>query len=141
MLAGAALAAAGCGASQIYTTTDIPTPPDAGGCRLEISPLALAFGTVTLGSSQTQWVEFIDSGDALCELSQINIDVASDPVFSLEPYQPTTLSLRPGAAGGIAVIFTASVAPATRRNGSLTFVTNDPGRASATIPLSADVSP
>jgi hypothetical protein len=142
ILASVALAAVGCGVSQIYTTPQVVAPPDAGGCRLTISPLALDFGSVTLRSAAFGWVDFIDTGDALCELSQFSLGAGSDPSFSIGPSPPMSVALLAGTAGGIEVeLTTPAVAPAAHLTGSLTFLTNDPRQPSITIPLSADVTP
>src|SRR5712691_876013 len=87
--------------------------------QLVISPSALSFGNVSLGSSSTQTVTLINSGAASVTVSQASVSGAGfsnnglTPPLTLPPGQSSTLTVRfaPQASG--------------RVTGSLSVVGND----------------
>src|SRR2546422_1037437 len=88
--------------------------------QLVISPSALSFGNISVGSSSTQTVTLINSGAASITVSQASVSGAGfsnnglTPPLTLPPGQRSTLTVRfaPQASG--------------RVTGSLSVVSNDP---------------
>src|SRR5256712_9838888 len=88
--------------------------------QLVVSPSALSFGNISLGSSSTQTVPLTNSGTASVTVSQASVSGAGfsrnglPPPFTLPPGQGSTITVRfaPQAAGSA--------------TGSLTVVSNDP---------------
>src|SRR5256712_6955617 len=88
--------------------------------QLVISPSALSFGNVSLGSSSTQTVTLINSGAASVTVSQASVSGAGFSNNGLTP----PLTLPPGQSSTLTVRFTPQAAG--RVTGSLSVVSNDP---------------
>src|SRR5437870_3825279 len=88
--------------------------------QLVISPSALSFGNISVGSSSTQTVTLINSGAASVTVSQARV---SGTGFSNNGLTPP-LTLPPGQSSTLTVRFTPQAAG--RVTGSLSVVSNDP---------------
>ena len=88
--------------------------------QLVISPSALSFGNISVGSSSTQTVTLINSGAASVTVSQASV---SGTGFSNNGLTPP-LTLPPGQSSTLTVRFTPQAAG--RVTGSLSVVSNDP---------------
>src|SRR5437870_9437356 len=88
--------------------------------QLVISPSALSFGNVSLGSSSTQTVTLINSGAASVTVSQASVSGAGFSKNGLTP----PLTLPPGQSSTLAVRFAPQAAGSA--TGSLSVVRNDP---------------
>src|SRR2546425_733438 len=97
--------------------------------QLVISPSALSFGNISVGSSSTQTVTLINSGAASVTVSQARV---SGTGFSNNGLTPP-LTLPPGQSSTLTVRFTPQAAG--RVTGSLSLVSNDP-HSPSTIALS-----
>src|SRR5437879_2045587 len=88
--------------------------------QLVISPSALSFGNVSLGSSSTQTVTLTNSGPASVTVSQASVSGAGFSKNGLTP----PLTLPPGQSSTLAVRFAPQAAGSA--TGSLSVVSNDP---------------
>lgn len=107
-------------------------------CRLDLTPTAVEFGHVALGESATRSVRATNRGTGICELRSLSISAGSDPQFHLE--SPDQMGLEPGEQATVRLSFRATdpVKP-HHRTGNLVGGSNDNGRPTLTIPLSADI--
>jgi hypothetical protein len=88
--------------------------------QLIISPSALSFGNISVGSSSTQTVTLINSGAASVTVSQASVSGAGFSNNGLTP----PLTLPPGQSSTLTVRFTPQAAG--KVTGSLSVVSNDP---------------
>src|SRR5438309_4099042 len=88
--------------------------------QLVVSPSALSFGNISVGSSSTQTVTLINSGAASVTVSQASVSGAGFSNNGLTP----PLTLPPGQSSTITVRFAPQAAGSA--TGSLTVVSNDP---------------
>lgn len=97
------------------------------GCELQVSPALLDFGSVPLNTSLTDVITLSNTGDQTCDLSQLTLDPAGSPLFSLAPAQPVHLQLAPDAQTTLPVTFVGddSTAPHLRKT-SVRFVVSQP---------------
>ena len=88
--------------------------------QLVVSPSALSFGNISLGSSSTQTVTLTNSGTASVTVSQASVSGAGFSKNGLTP----PLTLPPGQSSTLAVRFAPQAAGSA--TGSLSVVSNDP---------------
>src|SRR5207245_7386181 len=96
------------------------TSPQVQQMQLLVSPSALSFGNISLGSSSTQTVTLTNSGTASVTVSQASVSGAG---FSRNGLTPP-LTLPPGQSSTLAVRFAPQAAGSA--TGSLSVVSNDP---------------
>ena len=109
-------------------------------CTIAVSPLAVDFGQVPIGSSAAGSVLVTDTGSGPCDIADVAIGQGSDPQFALGPGQGSSFTLSPGDEQSIAVAFNATDATAPHhRTGHLVFASTDATQATVIIPLSADI--
>ncbi len=109
-------------------------------CVVSVSPAAVDFGHVMLGSSVTESVVVTDTGTGACQLADIALGSGSDSEFALGPGLSARLTLAPGASQALSVSFDATDAAAPHhRTGTLIFQSTDPNQPHVTVPLSADI--
>ena len=109
-------------------------------CTIAVSPLAVDFGQVPIGSTATGSVQVTDTGSGPCDIADVAIGHGSDPEFALGPGQVSGFTLSPGDEQLIALVFNATDAAAPHhRTGHLVFASTDATQATVTIPLSADI--
>jgi hypothetical protein len=109
-------------------------------CTIAVSPAAVDFGHVALGSAASRAVNVRNVGLDPCQVSSIALDSGSDSEFSLSPTQPQAYDLAPGSSSQISVTFTASDDKKPHhRSGTLTLHSSDPAQAAVSVPLSADI--
>ena len=109
-------------------------------CTIAVSPLAVDFGQVPIGSSAAGSVLVTDTGSGPCDIADVAIGQGSDPQFALGPGQVSSFTLSPGDEQSIALVFNATDATAPHhRTGHLVFASTDATQATVSIPLSADI--
>ena len=135
--------------SQGATVFETATDPLLGNqtlnpCQLTITPAALDFGDVTVGTPVDRTLTFTNSGQSYCEVT-FNLDPSSDPSYSFAPSTPSGdgsfgLNLLAGTSVPITVVFNLnnSNTPA-QRTGAIDYVSSDASNASGTIPLTATI--
>ena len=75
-----------------------------------------------------------------CQVSQVALAASSDPDFVLPAGQTTAITLAAGADASLYVDFEApTLAPPTLKKGTLTFLTGDPAKPTASVPLLASI--
>jgi hypothetical protein len=112
-----------------------------------VSPALLDFGNVPLNTSLTDVITLTNTGDQPCDLSQLLLDPAGSPLFSLVPAQPTHLELLPEAQTTLPVNFSGddSTEPHLRKS-DITFVVSQPSGLprlpthTETVPLQAFIN-
>jgi hypothetical protein len=104
------------------------------GCELTISPNPLDFGNLTLNQTSTAPVTLTNTGTQACTVAQIQLGAGTDIDFTL-PSQPTFFTITVGGNAQIQVTFDAANPPPNRRNGTLTFVSNDTANLNVSVPL------
>ncbi|MHB1846011.1 MAG: choice-of-anchor D domain-containing protein [Deltaproteobacteria bacterium] len=109
-------------------------------CSLQLKPPSLNFGNPPVGTAVVKSVTVSNVGQQACSVAGIALGTGTDPAFALGASQPTQVTLAPGASATIAVScdLTSTGTPLLHR-GALVFTSNDPARASGSIPLSAYV--
>jgi hypothetical protein len=109
-------------------------------CTLQVTPAAIDYGIVPIGSSATQSATLTNVGSAVCDVSQIQIASGSDPEFTVASAQPTSFSLQIGDSTTVPVTFSATDrTPPHKKTGFLTFLTGDFANPNAKIPLTANI--
>ena len=107
-------------------------------CKLQISPIAIDFGHVSLDGTSTKSVQLTNNGSGPCEVNDLALGTTSDKQFHLDT--PSPFSLEPGERQSVAVTFRAEdTAKPHHRTGELVFQSNDEVRGKSTVPLSADI--
>src|SRR5207245_4428481 len=96
------------------------TSPQVQQMQLVVSPSALSFGNISLGSSSTQTVTLTNSGTASVTVSQASVSGAGFSKNGLTP----PLTLPPGQSSTLTVRFAPQAAGSA--TGSLSVVSNDP---------------
>lgn len=101
--------------------------------NIGVAPLALNFGSLTVGStSPSQNVTVTNSGTGNLSLSNLTM---SHSAFKVSPAAPPNIVLAPGGSQTLAVTFTPAAVGTI--NGSLTIASNDPDSPAVTVNLSA----
>jgi hypothetical protein len=109
------------------TSTEPPPPPAP---RIEVTPLSLAFGVVTLGTTADRTFEIRNTGTASLQVSGLSPSNAAYSVVS--PAVPTTVAQ--GSTITVTVRFTPSAAQA--QSGELTVTSNDANAPTVAVALS-----
>ena len=130
-----------------FTTNDprqpavqVPLTAELRFCSLAIAPDPFDFGNVVLNATVTDSLRLTNQGLAPCDISSIALAPDTDPAFSL-PAAPPERTVAPGQTERIQVAFAAfESAPPHRRQGTLTFTTNDDAAPHAAVPLSAFIN-
>jgi hypothetical protein len=106
-----------------------PPPPPASAPAISLAPSAVDFGAVNVGSAATRTLTITNTGTAA--LNVTSLAVAGAP-FTVTPASFANI------AAGAAVNATVSFRPTApgAASGSLTVASNDPSRATVTVPLS-----
>jgi outer membrane protein assembly factor BamB len=109
-------------------------------CTLAITPHAVAFGAVKVGSQATSQVTLANSGQSACQISAVALSASTDPAFTVDPNTPTAFIVPPTSSATITVdFFVATAKSPLLRTGTLTFQTTDPSGPTASVPLSASL--
>lgn len=137
--------------AQLVFTSDSPwqtrvTVPLTGrvisNCSLDVSPTAIDFGPVPIGTSPTIPVTLTNQGTGPCLVEGIAIAPGSDSQFSLSSPlpAPAALTLAPGQSGTVWVEFAATDRKSPHhRTGQLVMTSNDEGKANVAVALTADI--
>jgi hypothetical protein len=111
-------------------------------CSLDVSPTAIDFGSVPIGTSRTSPVILTNQGTGPCSVEAIGIAPGSDSQFYLSSPLPApfALSLAPGQSGTVVVGFAASDRTSPHhRGGQLALTSNDSDQPDITVALAADI--
>ena len=119
---------------------------DGGSCSLAVAPVAIDFGQVSAGIKFVRSVMFFNAGTGQCTISNVALEAATDPSFSLGPPPGQGASntdlLAPGQATVAAVEFTLDNAnPPAIRTGTLDVQSNDPLQPFRKVQLQAELGP
>jgi hypothetical protein len=119
---------------------DVSARPPNGACELTVQPAELDYGMVQVGASDTEAVTLVNHGSSICDVSSIQLSLASDPEFLLAPDQPSQLTVVPGAMATVPVTFFAqSHATPHDRTGKLEVESNDALHPSQSVALKASI--
>ncbi len=109
--------------------TGIIVAPD-----IDVTPVALNYGVVTVGTTQTRTVTIRNLGNA--DLRVTGFTLTGSPTFMLGPGAPATpFTLAPGAATDLPVIYAPTVEGPD--SGTLEIASDDPNEAIVPVPLNA----
>jgi len=109
-------------------------------CVLEVSPAAIDFGHVRIGSTATDGVRLANQGTGPCEIDRVGLVPGTDAQFFLPDAWSGPVRIAPWEEQVVGVGFAASDASKPhRRTGHLGFASTDPQRMSVTVPLAADI--
>jgi hypothetical protein len=111
-------------------------------CSLDVSPTAIDFGSVPIGTSRTSPVILTNQGTGPCSVEDIGIAPGSDSQFYLSSPlpAPSALSLAPGQSGTVVVGFAARDRTSPHhRGGQLALTSNDSDQPDITVALAADI--
>ncbi|MGQ9591585.1 MAG: choice-of-anchor D domain-containing protein [Planctomycetota bacterium] len=116
------------------SATGIPAPVP----EIDVSPLSLGFGDVTVGTSKAMSLTIRNAGTANLSISSIAIDPASSPAFS-KTSGPSSVGLAPGASASVQVTY---VPPAEGSDqGTLVILSNDADESEISVPLTGRAVP
>ena len=111
-------------------------------CSLDVSPTAIDFASVPIGTSPTSAVTLTNLGTGPCSVDGIGIALGSDSQFYLSspPPGPAALTLAPGQSAAVVVGFAASYRTSPHhRTGQLVMTSNDSDKPDIAVPLAADI--
>ena len=111
-------------------------------CSLEVSPTAIDFGLVSIGTSPTSTVTLTNQGTDPCSVEGIAIAPGSDSRFFLSsPFPaPAALALAPSQTTTVVVAFAAPYRTLPHhRTGELGMSSNDSDNPDITVALAADI--
>ena len=111
-------------------------------CSLDVSPTAIDFGSVPIGTSPTSAVTLTNLGTGPCSVDGIVIAPGSDSQFYLSSplSAPAALTFAPGQSGTVVVGYAASDRTSPHhRTGQLVMTSNDSDKPNITVALAADI--
>ncbi|RMF92421.1 MAG: choice-of-anchor D domain-containing protein, partial [Nitrospinota bacterium] len=105
--------------------------PPAGQCDIDVNPLALDFGSVQVGTTQTLVTTIGNTGNADCTVNSLTL--SGSPDFSVVTAPSTPFTVAPGASVDVTVEYAPSDVGAD--SGSLEIASDDPDEAVVSVSL------
>ncbi len=126
------------GASLQTATDPILGNQSLSSCSLKITPSSLNFGTVTIGAPVIKSTTLSNIGQSFCHVTGIALGATSDPSYSLDASQATSLTIPASGSATITVDFNLdNSGNPTQRSGAVDYQSDDPNHATGQIPLTA----